>query len=424
MKEKTKIQAKHELTAPRCATAGRSLALAALTLVASACSDASDDSDNSGQREGPLYVVSHSIYTDDGATSYLTVVDSLGPGHEVDLSRSLEFGGGARAYGPEGSDIVYVTSSERGTMTEVEFDPDGTPRIGRSVSFENLGISGTTGGNVHLFVSPSKAYFVSQNALEVVVWNPRDMEIVTTIPLELQAHLASPDGGFFFYPRPIVVGDHLLLVANRSGDEFDEGSVLSVVDTTDDRLVSTTLEPRCHGMLQSAVDSAGDRYFASSDFSAAEHFLFPDQAPAPCMLRIRAGEVAFDADWSRTLTSDLDTRLWTGITPGPGGRMYSQSIREQAKQVVAAAADQEPFQVKIAQPWEWHALTDGDADPIAVETDFLRTPLGFTAIDVDGKAYGGLGGEVETTLVDLSSSDTPEPGLVVPGYVFNIVRIR
>src|SRR5690606_32739740 len=90
MKEKTKIQAQHELTSPRCANAGRSLALAALTLVASACSDASDDSDNSGQREGPLYVVSHSIYTDDGATSYLTVVDSLGPGHEVDLSRSVE----------------------------------------------------------------------------------------------------------------------------------------------------------------------------------------------------------------------------------------------------------------------------------------------------------------------------------------------
>jgi hypothetical protein len=104
--------------------------------------------------------------------------------------------------------------------------------------------------------------------------------------------------------------------------------------------------------------------------------------------------------------------------------MYGQSIREQASQVVDAAANKEPFEVTIAQPWDWHSLTGGDSDPVTVQTDFLRTLLGFTAIEVDGNAYGGLGGEVETTLVDLSSSDTPKQGLVVPGYVFNIVRIR
>lgn len=91
---------------------------------------------------------------------------------------------------------------------------------------------------------------------------------------------------------------------------------------------------------------------------------------------------------------------------------------------MAAAADQDPFEVTIAEHWNRHALTDGDATPTAVETDFLRTPLGFTAIEVDGNAYGGLGGWIETTLVDLTSSDAPVEGLVVPGYVFNIVRIR
>src|ERR1041384_6593785 len=81
----------------------------------------------SGPLAGPLYAVSHSVYTDDGATSYVTLTPSLGAGPPVDLAHSLEFGGGARAYGTEWKDVVYVTSSERATMTEVTFDPDGSP---------------------------------------------------------------------------------------------------------------------------------------------------------------------------------------------------------------------------------------------------------------------------------------------------------
>jgi hypothetical protein len=405
--------------------AARAVVAATLVMSLSACGDVAPGDASSEPLDGPLYAVSHSVYTPDGATSYLTLVDSLGRGPRVDLRKSLEFGGGARAYGPAETDTVYVTSSERGTITEVSYGPDGTPQIGRSVSFENFGVSATTGGNVHLFVAPKKAYFVSQETLEVVVWDPSAMAITTTISLELVEHLASPAGGYYFYPRPILVGSDLVLVANQyDAEDFDAGAVSIVVDTLEDRVVSTVFEARCHGMLQSAVDERGDRYFASSDYSAAQHFLLPERAPGPCMLRMRADETSFDAGFEGTLTGDLETRLWTGLAPGPDGRMYGQSIREEEDGVIAAAETLDAFGITIAEPWSWHSLTDGDSSPVAVATTFLRTPLGFTAIEVDGNAYGGLGGEVETTLVDLTSDETPERGLVVPGYVFNIIRIR
>lgn len=402
------------------------VSLAAIALVVSACgADDSPPDEDPGRAEGPLYAVSHSIYTDDGATSYLTLVDSLAAGPAVDLSTSLEFGGGARAYGPEGSDAVYVTSSEAGTMTEVSFEPDGSPQVGRAVSFANLGIDGTTGGNVHLFISPTKAYFASQATGEIVVWDPRAMEITTTISLGLNEVL--PQGGFFyFYPRPIVADGRLVLVANvGDAEDFDMSVAVSVVDTNADRLLSTTADDRCHGFLQSAVDAQGDRYFASSDYSAAQHFLLPERAPAPCMLRIRAGETGFDPEWSRSLTEDLETRLWTGVTPGPDGAMYVQDIAEDDPGVTSAAEGQEAFEVTTAAPWSWRLLGEGDGAPATpIDVDFLESPPTFAAIPVDGDAYVAVGGEVETTLVNVTSSQTPKASLVVPGYVFNIVRIR
>jgi hypothetical protein len=375
---------------------------------------------------GPLYVVSHSVFTEKATTSYLTVVDSLAPGPSVNLAASLEFGGGARAYGPEGKSVVYVTSSENGTMTEVAFGPDGAPQVGRVVSFANLGISNTTGGNVHHFVSPTKAYFVSQAALQIVIWNPEAMEIIGTIALDVEAARMSPGTTFYFYPRPIVVGDRLVLIANQADDnEFDGPPVVSVVDMTTDRLASSTLETRCHALLQSAVDSQGHRYFASSQLAAAAHFLFPDRAPAPCMVRMRGGETALDPGWSRNVTQELGTRLWTGITPGAGGKLYLQSIAENAAEVVGAAAMLDHYKVSSAKPWSWHAQGAGDASPTPAEgAGFLSAPPLFAAIPVDGRAYVSVWDQTDTTLVDVTSHEAPQRGLEVPGFAYNVVRIR
>jgi hypothetical protein len=408
-------------------TATKTLCLApllALALLAWGCGDEGDSSIASRAMAGPLYAVTSTVFTADMPVSYLTVVNSLAPGAPIDLRNSMEFGGDARAYGPEGRDVVYMTSTEDGTMTEVRIEPDGSLRLGRVVSFGNHGINQTTGGNVHHFMSPSKAYFVSQQTLQIVVWNPAEMTIVTTIPLPQETDAARQSVAF--YPRPIVVGDQLVLISSGY-DESDIATTatVTVVDTALDLVVDTTTETRCFNMLQSAVDAQGDRYFASGSLGGALHFLFPEQAPAPCLLRMRAGETSFDPDWSRSFTEELGTRLWTGVTPGANGTIYVQSIAEDAPAVVAGSSAADPFEVANAQPWSWHALTGPDAEPTPVEADLFAPPV-FAPIPVEETGYISLwdSDNGETTLVDLTSDETPQKALVVPGFVYNIVRIR
>lgn len=393
-----------------------------LALLASCGDDDRAAEASTKPKDGPLYAVSTSVLFDDGATSYVVVVDALGQPTRVGLESALEVAGGARAYGPAGANVVYVTSSEAGTLTEVKFDAQGAPTVGRVLSLANLGISSTTGGNVHHFASPTKAYFVSQDTLEIVVWNPTTMEIVSTIPLALAEHLVAADGYFYFYPRPLLVNDKLVLVANQAdASDIDGPVVISVFDTSTDALVSTQVEPRCHALLQSATDAQGDRYFASSDYSAALHRFSPEKQPPSCTLRMLAGTTSFDPTWSRSLNTELGSSLWTGFTPATHGTMYVQAIAEDAPGVAAAT---EPYDVTVAKPWHWYALSDGDAAPRAITADHLASPPLFPAIEVDDHAFVSLWNEVDTQLVDLAAGEVPAPGLTVPGFVYNIVRIR
>jgi hypothetical protein len=362
------------------------------------------------------------VPTEDVLLSYLALVPSLHSPNRLDLRGALEFGGGARAYGPEGKGVVYVTSSEEGTLTEVRLAAGAELQAGSKVSFGNLGISSTTGGNVHHFVSPRKAYFVSQDTLEIVVWNPEEMAIQATIPLELADQLVSTDGYFYFYPRPIVVENKLVILANQSSlDDIDGPTVVTVIDTETDEVISTTVEPRCHGLLVSALDARGDRYFASSDYSAAVHFLRGEAAPEPCMIRMLFGETEFDADWSRTLSDALHSDLWTGVTQGPRSTLIAQALARDAPGLDAAS---EPYEITILPAWRWYSLATAEASGEALAQDFLNMPPSFAPIEIDGDAYVALMGEQDTTLVDLTSSDEPSRALEVPGFVFNVVRVR
>lgn len=397
----------------------RLVCIGALALPSLACSSKAAPIGAQFDGSRPLYAVSNTLLITDSVTSYVTVVDSLEAGTEVDLDQALEFPGSARAYGRERANVVYLTSSEAPTMTEVNFDSTGVPSKGRTVSFANLGVDATSGGNVNLHLSATKAYFVSQSSLEIVVWNPEQMAVTKTVPLELEPPADYPD--VYFYPQPVLVGDNLILLSNVAGEVSGAGVFVTVVDTREDRVESTTLEPRCHSLLQSGVDARGDRYFASSDYAAAEHFLYPELVPAPCMLRMLEGTLKFDADWSRTLNSELSTGIWTGVTQG-AGKLYVQGTPEDTR-AIAAASENGAYDVTVAQPWTWYALTNGDTEPAATDTG-LEFPPSFAPIPVDGDAYVAVFDDVNTTLVNLTGDDEPVPGVEVPGFVYSVVRFR
>jgi hypothetical protein len=366
----------------------------------------------------PLYAVGHTIYAPEGPTSYLTVVRSLMEGGRQDTSGSLEVAGAARPYGMPGMNKVYLTSSENGTITEVTFDADGRPEPGRVVSFANLGINDTS--SLNLFLSATKAYHINQQTLDVVVWNPEMMTVTSSFATGLGL-----DAGYesrVFPQEPILVGDRLLLVSGQwQGGIPERATSLTVVDTAEDRIISTGAETRCHSLLAFARDAEGDTYFISSSLGATAHFSFPELVPAPCMLRIRSGETTFDPAWSRSLTADLGTSLWTGIAPGSGGSMLVQGIAEDAPAVLAAATDS--IQMANVLGWTWYRLADADAAPVAIETTVSAAQY-TTTMTVDGQSFMTSDDGTDSTLVQTTSPDGPASGIVLPGYVWNIVRIR
>jgi hypothetical protein len=367
--------------------------------------------------EEPLFVVGHTLYSDEGATSYLTVVPSLTDEATIDLTGSLELGGVSSPKGVPGTGVVYVTSSENGTMTEVTIDEDGRPTLGRSVSFANLGISDTYGA--HVFLSPTKAYHVNQQTLDVVVWNPEEM----TLTGSFSSELAVRDGydSIVFPQEPILQGDRLLLVSSQwDGSVPDDAAGITVIDAVNDRVLSSDLEPRCASLLAFAPDAEGDLYFISSSLAATGHWWLPERVPAPCMLRIRAGESAFDPGWSRSLTEELGTSLWTGIAPGSDGSLLVQAIAEDNPSVVAA---EDLVSMSNATGWTWYELADGDAPPRTIDSPVAIAQYA-TVMTVDGRSFMTADASGDSILVETTAAGGPRRTLTVPGYVWNVLRVR
>jgi hypothetical protein len=354
----------------------RGAGLLGIAWLASACSGSGDDTaitatpqtlQPAGSEQDPLYVVGHTVYSPDSANTYLTVLPSLAGDVAPDLSRSLEIGGAAVPYGIAGSGKVFVSSQEAGTMTEVTFDEQGAPAPGRVISFANVGITDTWGLNI--FLSPTKAYHISQSTFDVVVWNPEEMTVTGSFATGLG--IDAPNDSRVFIRDPIFVDDQVVLVSGQWAD-YTPADVTSVtvIDTLTDAVVSDTTESRCHSLLAFAADAAGDRYFISNSLGATGHLTTPGLVPAPCMLRMRSGDTAFDPGWSRSLTADLGTSLWTGIAPGAGGAQNT------------------------------------------------------TVMTVDGRSYMTADNGTSSDLVETTFAGAPRSGLEVPGYIWNVIRIR
>ncbi|MET0339545.1 MAG: hypothetical protein ABW252_01010 [Polyangiales bacterium] len=424
---------------------GHSAAQAAMLMIASlgfACGDddgaatgldaqvpaptgAASDAGVADAGASPLYAVSTTVFGPDTSQSFVFVVPSLGTESDalIDRAKVREFPGSSRAYGPEKAGVVYLTSDENGTMTELKFGPNAEQTVGRTVSFAQLGVTGTSGGNVNVFISPTKAYHVNQFILEVVVWNPQEMTVTKTIPLQLTV---APGYAYRAFGHiPLLVGDKLLLASNswKSGtDGLASDSALVVVNTTTDTLESVTPETRCTGLFQYARASNGDIYFATNTNHAAQHFKTPMLAPAPCVLRIKAGATAYDPTFQRTLTADVGSQLWGSFVQGPGDQVLTRVAPVTAPAIAAAATAGD---VNGADVWEWWT-TRPDGAP-ARKLDALPVGSGSTqTYTVDAKPYvvSYETDKLETTVIDITAPAGPTRGLTVPGYVYNIIRIR
>lgn len=363
-----------------------------------------------------LYLISHDVYSEP-FTTYLTVIPDLDEARAIDdLTDSVEFVGGGSPFGVPEAGKVYFHSNEDATVTEVVYDANGLGSPGARLSFSNLGVL-NAGWGESLFVSATKAYYISRQIRAVIPWNPEAM-VIDGEPISLG--LDTDSGENLLIGDTFLVGEKLVIISNTADAEWLSllGAHVSVIDTESNTLLSSTTDMRASAFSSSAVDENGDRYFGPNDNVSGQHFLTPDLAAAPMILRIRAGETEFDPTYSRSLTEELDSTLWGCCTQGPNGSIFAQGFPEDGPGV---AEVEENFEFG-SMPFEWYRFHT-DQPVVDAEIDTTGIPYGG-AIMVNGHGYLTIWDDVNSTLLRTTSPDQPTEGIQAPGFLRRIIQIR
>lgn len=272
------------------------------------------------------------------------------------------------------------------------------------------------------FIAPDKAYVIDAETSSVVMWDPEAMQLTGSFVIDGVVDASYPDTGF--EPDPTRRGDQLLIAATHSNETATAPfSTLIVLDVQSDRVVSVVREERCGGLWNSVQASNGDIYYATGAWDAAQHHALGEAvATAPCLVRVKAGETAFDPDFF-VRASDLTLGRATGGLVG--GRDDTAYVKALDESLLPEGADFDTIWSGAA--WQWWRLDLGAGGGGAVPVDdIVAAAAGGGELSVEGRAYAlNVAADLaETTLFDMSADAGPEEMLSVRGWPYGVVRVR
>jgi hypothetical protein len=255
-----------------------------------------------GSGNAPAVMVAVQARSPESNNLYVGVYPELPT--EIDPAAMLEVPSGQDARTFNGH--VYVWDGESGTYTRYAVDDALQLSEQGKVSFANLG---GTGAVMTSFISPTRAYTMTRDNLQLVAWDPTEMALIGSISTDA---LLDPEYPDLDYGEPVVFGDHVAWpILWYDEDNFRFKPELGVVLAS-----STSLEPlsvqrdtRCGGGWSLFKDTAGDLYVTGNAWFGFAHFFGPDAAswPNDCVLRMRSGSTQFDPDYYVDLNRLADT---------------------------------------------------------------------------------------------------------------------
>jgi hypothetical protein len=374
--------------------------------------------------DGGAVMVAVSVLTSDESTLYVGAYPDL-PAGDLDTSGMIEAGASAGAAAFNG--YVYVWDGESGRYTRYSVDDELALVPGPVVSFTALGVTGPV---MTSFVSPTRAYSLTTENMQIVAWNPTEMVILGSIST---AALEDPDYVRVEYGEPTVFGEYVawpILWYDYDNLRFkpEQGVALAKIGSLEPAIV--VRDGRCGAGWSLFSDPAGDLYVTGNAYFGFAHF-FGEAAPSfpsDCLLRITAGTTEFDRDF----VLDLDAAT------GSPAVYHTWHVSEHT--LLAAV---------------WDPATDPAALPSS--DDFWNAPLLRAVVDIDagtstpvvgmpqsavwstvnyrldGTLYvpqsegtlnpDGTPGPVRSTLYRVKDANA-EPALTIDGDVWSIGRIR
>lgn len=368
----------------------------------------------------PLYAVSSCVDTADTSTGYALLVDSLDTREDTTLDGALEIAGCGVLSGPNAGGTLFVGEGESPIIRRYGVQGRSFVEQG-ALSLSGLGIGDAFYSQPHfVYLSETKAYILSgKGAPEIIVWNPLEMVILGTIPLEgLEREGVYP--AFSYAPQR--VGDRLYFAARwRSDDGFRRENALIVVDVTTDQVLASTTDERCADFLYAAAADDGSLYFSNGNYASAFRLALGEAtAPPACILRVAPGELSFDPSFQVELSTLLDGHEGGGLVPGNDGEFFVQAFHGQVPRGT------EWGDVFGIPDWRWWRLAP-DLTRAELVDSLPPTAAAFDAFLVDGRLLSTLSAAdySQTTFIALDvPGGTPAEGRVVPGWVSGALRLR
>jgi hypothetical protein len=167
---------------------------------------------------------------------------------------------------------------------------------GPAVSFANLGGTGTV---MTSFVSPTRAYSMTRDIMQIVVWDPSAMEVIGSIATDAAV---DPDYPELDYGEPVLFVDYVawpVLWYDYDKRRFKPEVGVILASTRSEVPAFVVRDSRCGGGWSLFTDTAGDLYATGNAWFGFAHF-FGDEAaaqPPDCVIRIKSGSTAFDPDY-------------------------------------------------------------------------------------------------------------------------------
>lgn len=369
----------------------------------------------------PLFGVGGLAFTQQGPVGFLSLVTSLEEG-QTDLEQALEIPGGA-VIDSDGNGNIFVGRSDSPVVTRFTVDEENNLVEGPTVSFANAGLPGIVGfPDQFQFISETKAYFVDNTTLQLIVWNPSDMTFTAGIPIT--GLPAASTGGSTTLTAIVNSDDQVIIVARYNDVEgLAEGrSAIVFVDTQTDMISIDTTES-CGGISGVVVAQNGDIYYASNNISAVENAFGFDVSFDPCWIRVPAGSNEIDDTFVFNPNSLTGSDLTAGMIQGPNNSVYVQAYDES---IIPLDLSGFPRDVQGTPAWRvWNVPDVGNPMSAVLLESVPASAGGLFSFVVDGQTYiasirQDFSGGVLVNITDINNITQGLDVSFIPASVFSV----
>jgi hypothetical protein len=290
--------------------------LAAQLLLLAACgSDDSSSKDNGDDQSGDaVYAMTfHAFGPDDTDTSYLVTMSSLEEGSEMDVDSAIELPDYANVSGIPGEPFVWLSDFSTPIVERWDLQKDGSLKKGPTLSFSNLGVSSVSPWAQGTYLSLELAAVPNQETGELIFWNPKAMEIVDTLDLEIPEK-----NGIAPLIRSLVARPDGTLLASyyhiSTEGEFADGAGIVIVDPEKNEVIARDEWEGCN-YNYAKLTADGTVYLTINASWALRELIYEDGPwlAEACLLRVLPGETQFDREFDpKTLVKLAGDRPITG----------------------------------------------------------------------------------------------------------------